>query len=85
MPVGGFVINVDPDRIEESIKKLTSFRGVEIHGSDEKGNVIAVFESSNSHEMEEMVKEIMKIETVLSVGLTYFNAEDEVEGNANQG
>ncbi len=85
MPVGGFVINVDPDRIEESIKKLTSFRGVEIHGSDEKGNVIAVIESSNSHEMEDMVKEIMKIETVLSVGLTYFNAEDEVEGNANQG
>ncbi len=85
MPVGGFVINVDPDRIEESIKKLTSFRGVEIHGSDEKGNVIAVIESSNFHEMEEMVKEIMKIETVLSVGLTYFNAEDEVEGNVNQG
>ncbi len=85
MPVGGFVINVDPDRIEESIKKLTSFRGVEIHGSDEKGNVIAVIESSNSHEMEEIVKEIMKIETVLSVGLTYFNAEDEVEGNVNQG
>ncbi len=79
MPVGGFVINVDPERIEESVHRLESVEGVEIHGSDNKGNVVAVMESSTSSEMEAMVKAIMAIETVYSVALTYFNGEDEVE------
>ncbi len=83
MPVGGFVINVDPEKIDESIKRLKSLSGIEIHGLDDKGNVVAVLESSTSQEMEGMVKEIMKIETVFSVGLTYFNAEDEIEGNVH--
>ncbi len=79
MPIGGFVINVDPKRVEESVESLKGFNGVEIHGTDAKGNIVAVLESSTSEEMDEMVKAIMKIETVYSVGLTYFNAEDEVE------
>ncbi len=79
MPIGGFVINVDPERIEESLVRLKGLAGVEIHGSDSKGNVVAVLESATSEDMEKMVKDIMKIETVFSVGLTYFHAEDEVE------
>ncbi|NPA93984.1 MAG: chaperone NapD [Thermodesulfobacteria bacterium] len=78
MPVGGFVINVDPDKIHETLNLIGEIDGVEIHGSDEKGNVVAVLESDTSKEMEEKVEDIMKIDTVLSVGLTYFNAEDEV-------
>ncbi len=79
MPIGGFVINVDPEKIEESLDSLRKVAGVEIHGSDEKGNVVAVLESATSEDMEKMVKTIMKIETVFSVGLTYFHAEDEVD------
>ncbi len=80
MPIGGFVINIDPEKITETISTLTTFSGVEIHGSDSKGNVVAVLESKTAEEMEQIVKEIMKIETVYSVGLTYFNGEDEVDG-----
>ncbi len=79
MPIGGFVINVDPEKIQETISTLRTFSGIEIHGSDSKGNVVAVLESKTAEEMEQIVKEIMKIDTVYNVGLTYFNAEDEVE------
>jgi len=79
MPVGGFVVNVHPDQIQEGLARLEMLEGLEIHGSDQKGNVVVVLESDTSEQMEEMVREIMAIEQVLSVGLTYFNAEDEVE------
>ncbi len=78
MPIGGFVVNVHPDHINEAKKALVKLKGLEIHGSDEKGNVIVVLDTRTSKEMETLVKEMMKIETVLNVGLTYLNAEDEV-------
>ncbi len=79
MPIGGFVVNLHPDKIPEGLARLEMMEGLEIHGSDEKGNVVVVLESQTSEQMEEMVKDIMAVEQVLSVGLTYFNAEDEVE------
>ena len=79
MPVGGFVVNVHPDSIEQGIASMEGIKGLEIHGSDRDGNVVVVLESDTSEQMEKMVKSIMAIEQVLSVGLTYFNGEDEVE------
>ncbi len=79
MPVGGFVVNVHPDSIEQGIAGLKGIEGLEIHGSDQDGNVVIVLESDTSEKMDKMVKSITEIEQVLSVGLTYFNAEDEVE------
>ena len=79
MPVGGFVINVHPDSIELGLESLKAIEGLEIHGSDKKGNVVVVLESDTSEQMEKMVKSIMAIKQILSVSLTYFNAEDEVE------
>ena len=51
---------------------------MEVHGSDEKGNIVAVMDTGTSDEMEGLVKSIEGIEDVLSVGLTYLNAEDEI-------
>ncbi len=79
MPVGGFVVNIHPDGIQEGLAMLERIEGLEIHGSDDRGNVVVVLESDTSEQMEEMVKSIMAVEQVISVGLTYFNAEDEVE------
>ncbi len=79
MPIGGFVVNVHPDSIESALASLRRIEGLEIHGSDEKGNVVVVLESETSEQMEEMVRTIMAQQHVLTVGLTYFNAEDEVE------
>ncbi len=79
MPIAGFVINVDPTDPVSALEALGSMEGVEIHGYDEKGNVVAVLESDTTDEMEALVRQVNSIDGILSVGLTYFNAEDEVE------
>ena len=85
MPIGGFIVNVHPDHLENSIRALKGIQGLEVYGSDEKGNVVVVLEAETSKAMEKMVEKIMKIENVLSVGLTYFNVEDEIEVQEEQG
>ncbi len=78
MPIGGFVVTCDPGRVEAAVERIASIPSVTVHGSDEKGNVVAVLDTQTSDEMEGVVKEIEGIEGVLSVGLTYLNAEDEI-------
>lgn len=77
MPIGGFVVTVLADMINEVTSDLANLSGVEVHGSDGQGNIIVVMEAQTSKEMEKMVKNIQAKEGVLSVGLTYLNVEDE--------
>jgi nitrate reductase NapD len=56
---------------------------VEVHGDDEKGNIVAVLETQSSEEMEKIIDRISKDQNVLHVGLTYLNTEDEAERMAN--
>ncbi len=79
MPIGGFVINIDPTFKEKVLLELEKLEGVEIYGSDSRGNIIAVIDSETSEEMESSVEKISAINGVLTVGLTYLHAEDEVE------
>jgi len=79
MPIGGFVINVDPSDSASAVRTISAMACVEVHGHDERGNVVAVLDCDTSEEMEDIVKKINLVDGVLSVGLTYFNAEDEVE------
>jgi nitrate reductase NapAB chaperone NapD len=79
MPIGGFVINIDPTFKEKVLLELEKLEGVEIYGSDSRGNIVAVIDSETSEEMESSVEKISAINGVLTVGLTYLHAEDEVE------
>lgn len=79
MPIGGFVITVVPEEMPSVMEALMLFDQVEVHGHDEKGNVVTVLDCATSDAMEELVGKIGRVDGVLSVGLTYFNAEDEVE------
>ena len=79
MPIGGFVINIDPTFKEKVLQEFEKLEGVEIYGSDSRGNIIAVIDSETSEEMESSVEKISAINGVLTVGLTYLHAEDEVE------
>ncbi len=85
MPIGGFIVNVHPEHLDDSIRALKRISGLEVYGSDEKGNVVVVLEAGSSMAMEKMVEKIMKVENVLGVGLTYFNVEDEIEVQEEQG
>ena len=79
MPIGGVVISTRPEDCEELVRLLADFEMVDVHGSDEKGNIVAVLDTESSAEMERIIDKINDQQQVLSVGLTYLNTEDEME------
>jgi nitrate reductase NapAB chaperone NapD len=79
MPIGGFVINTLPEESREVAAHLGRMAGVDVHGSDAQGNIVAVIEAETSDLMEECVKQIEGLAKVLNVGAVYLHAEDEVE------
>ena len=58
---------------------MTEVPGIEVHGDDDKGHIVAVLETESSEEMEALIDRIAKDENVLNVGLTCLNTEDEAE------
>lgn len=79
MPIGGIVIASKPEQKEIVLQDLTQIPEVEIHGDDEKGNIVAVLDTKSSEDMERIIDRINKDENVLNVGMTYLNTEDEAE------
>lgn len=82
MPISGVVITSRPEEKDIVLAELAGYPGVEIHGADEKGNIVAVLDTSSSEEMEKLIDIINKHDHVLNVGLTYLNTEDEAEAMA---
>ncbi|MGB3209554.1 MAG: chaperone NapD [Desulforhopalus sp.] len=79
MPISGVVITSRPAEKMEVLRCLAALSEVEVHGDDEKGNIVAVLETESSEEMEKVIDRISKDVNVLHVGLTYLNTEDEAE------
>ena len=77
MPIGGFVINIDPERTSEATEILATIPEIEVHGSDDKGNIVAVIDTETSKAMQQIVDDLNTFECILTVGLTYMNVEDE--------
>jgi nitrate reductase NapD len=84
MPISGVVIASRPAQKNDVLQFLATFCQVEVHGADEKGNIVVVLETESSEEMEKIIDRISKDQNVLHVGLTYLNAEDEA-GHIAQG
>ncbi|MFP3984168.1 MAG: chaperone NapD [Desulfurivibrionaceae bacterium] len=78
MPIGGFVIQVDPEAKEAAFDHLNAIPEMAIQGSSEDGQVVAVIETSKIEDMERIVNTISTDDYIFHVGLTYINTEDEV-------
>ncbi len=79
MPIGGFIINIDPKSKDATISCLKEYRQVEVHGVDDDGNVVAVLDTETFEEMEQLTKKLQQVEGVVTLGITYFDAEDELK------
>ncbi len=79
MPIGGFIVNAQPEFVSDVAGQLNLIDDVEVHGFDESGNIVAVIDSVTSDVMEAQVKKIEALEPVLTVGVAYLHAEDEIE------
>ena len=79
MPISGVIITSTPENLATVLSQLKEIPGVEVHGADEKANIVAVLDTKSSEEMETIIDRINKDEKVLNVGVTYLNTEDEAE------
>lgn len=82
MPIGGVVITTRPEDLAAALAQLAPLRGVEVHGSDERGHIVAVFDTQTSEEMEQLMRTVSACTAVLHAGLTYLNMEDVIAGDA---
>ena len=79
MPIGGVVITCRAEFTDSVLEELGSHPTLEIHGADDKGQIVAVIDSITSEEMEVLIDTINKHEHILNVGMTYLNTEDEAD------
>ena len=82
MPISGVVITGKPENKSEILRSLAEIAGVEVFGDDDCGNIVAVLETDSSGKMERLIDRVGKTPSVLHVGLTYLNTEDEAEAAA---
>jgi periplasmic nitrate reductase NapD len=77
MPISGVVITSRPEKKDTVLAELEQFQELEVHGADEKGNIVAVLDTESSEDMERLIDTINTHEYILNVGMTYLNTEDE--------
>ena len=79
MPISGVVISTRPEDLDQTRQFLAACAGVEVHGADDRGNIVAVFATNTTDEMERLVKKVNACPLVLHAGITYINMEDVVD------
>ncbi|MBX6422164.1 chaperone NapD [Thermosulfurimonas sp. F29] len=80
MPISGLVVCFLPEKLEEVRAFLEALPGVEVHGWNDRGEMVVVYEDETVEKMEKEIKEWpRRNEGILSVNVAYFHVEDEIE------
>ena len=79
MPIGSFIMTLDPNEQQAVLEQCAEFPEVEIHGVDSVGQAVVVIDSATSREMESITEKLQKLAGVLSLAAVYLHAEDEIE------
>ncbi len=79
MPIGGFVVTIDPAVQDRVLEQFGGFPALDVHGVDQEGNAVVVIDTETSAEMEKLTRHLQSIDGVLALGATYFHVEDEIE------
>lgn len=85
MPIAGAVIAAQSTDLVPVQAFLATFAEVAIHGADDRGNMVAVFETVTSEAMERLIKILSNSPLILHVGITYLNMEDLLPDPAENG
>jgi len=79
MPISGVVITTKPAEMPQAKTFLAGLSGVEMHGADAQGNIVAVFDTQTVEEMEQLMKQVSACPWILHAGVTYINMEDALD------
>ncbi|MCL1980321.1 MAG: chaperone NapD [Proteobacteria bacterium] len=85
MPISGVVITTQPEDLDQTWQFLATCAGVEVHGANDQGNIVAVFDTRTIEEMECLLKTVNTYPLVLHTGVTYLNMEDVVDEGMDSG
>ena len=84
MPVSGIVIQIDPDKRAEVLVALEALPQVEIEPVPEGGVLVAVLDTKDFEQENELVKVINELFGVNNVTLSYHNFEDMTDSGVTQ-
>ena len=76
MPISGAVVTIRPDDADAASRLLSACPGVEVHGADDRGNIVVVLDTTTVEQMEELIRTLSSNPLILHLGLTYLNMED---------
>ena len=79
MPIAGLAVTVLPEREPKVCKTLAGVDGIEVHGSDGKGNLVVVVDCDSEEELEKLQQSVLEVDGVITVSAVYYNFEDLVE------
>ena len=79
------LLETDGPEFENARDCLATFAEVAIHGADDRGNMVAVFETATGEAMERLIKTLSNSPLILHVGITYLNMEDLLPDPAENG
>ncbi len=78
MPVTGVAVQTVPSQLKEVYKILEKMPEVSLYGDDNKGNIIAVLDTKNKKELDELSRKIESLEGVVQIMGVYNNFEDDL-------
>lgn len=80
MPISGLVVQVRPEQRASVSEQLAAMDGIEVVATPESAPIVVVVEAQSVRDEETLYKSIRDLPGVISVGLSYHNFEDLVEG-----
>ena len=79
MPIAGLAVTVVREEENDVRKALSAIDGVEVYGSDGKGNLIVVLDCRTEDELKLLERRVSEVDGVVTVSAAYYNFEDLVE------
>ena len=78
MPVSGVIVSCLEGKAEDVAGRISSIKGVEIHGMLPDNQIVAVVEAETVHDEVAIVSRLHEVDGVLTVRMAYHNFEDEL-------
>ncbi len=78
MPITGVAVQTVPADTEKVYEILKEMAGVSLYGNDDKGNIIAVLDTKDKKELDELSQKIENLDGVIKVLGVYNYFEDDL-------
>ncbi len=75
MNIVGVVVNALPKQCQHVEQQLLLMAGVEVHATNEKGNMVVTVEADDSSYVADTITAMHRLEGVLSAAMVYHNFE----------